>query len=1186
MTTMTFAINDSSTSSNSAVVQISITVNGDGTVTFTVTQQAGYVGDLRGLFFDLGDESLLSGTLSVLGSDVTDRQFGNDSVTNLGDGANMSGLVGDYGGYDVGVEFGSSGLRGTDDIRVTTFTLGSSLRPLTLADFSNVSFGARVTSVGLDSNLDGTFETSRLLSSKTGEVTFVAISPTNDSVAAVEDGVTTGNLLTNDHGGVGDVLTVMSWSGGALGDAIPIAGLAGATITVNSDGTYSIDGNPADSLAAGESLTQTFTYTVLQTNPEGTTTQTASLTVTITGTNDAPVIAGEVFSEGVNELGSNVDVGAMTTSGSIEFDDADLTDGHTVGFTPVGATLGTLSAVSITDPATGAGAGTVGWSYSVNASAVAYLAAGETLVEEFNVTVSDDDGTALSDAATVRVTITGTNDAPVIAGEVFSEGVNELGSNVDVGAITASGSIEFDDADLTDAHTVDFTAVGATLGTLSALSVADPATGAGAGTVGWSYSVNASAVAYLAAGETLVEEFTVTVSDDDGTALSDTATVRVTITGTNDVPMIEVGDLAFDVSETLAETNAALSTTGRVVFSDVDIGDTPEAALYDSSVSPTGITLSDAQIDAIKAGFSITNAATGAWSYNLASPDYLAAGDSVTATFTVRVTDDEGAFVDQAVTLTINGTNDGPVLTGDLTGEILEGGSYQLTGADLGYADPDDGASEVSFTVSGLTNGKMQVNGADATTFTGAQLAAGEVAFVHDGGETTTASFSVSVEDGNEDDSAPVPQVFNLVVTPVNDAPVISLMSGDWASAALTETDSPLTASDTLTVRDVDLGDSVTTTVTAVSVGGTYSGIGALSNSALLAMMSIAPPATAAADGTDLNNITWSFNSGTEAFNYLAAGETLQLTYTLTSSDGSASDTQDVVVTITGTADTAVVSTSQLTLDVSDSVNGNSLPSGTLGQLSVTGGSGSYAYSLANFTATNLAGGSVNDFAGDLAISSTGVVTANALDGGRIYSLVVNAQQGATTLTETFRVITGTNAVDTLNGSATGDDVIFADGDGDIILAGSGDDTVFGQQGGDKIHGGDGNDVLAGGGGDDLFVFDTTPNAVTNVDHIKDFGTGGGFGTDTIWLSKSNFSDLATNGTSAGVTLNSADYYEVSSGGASVSMGSARILYEQATGSLFYDADGGDATGRVLFAVLDNKPLLGSMDFDDFKVGV
>ncbi len=1062
MTTMTFAINDSSTSSNSAVVQISITVNGDGTVTFTVTQQAGYVGDLRGLFFDLGDESLLSGTLSVLGSDVTDRQFGNDSVTNLGDGANMSGLVGDYGGYDVGVEFGSSGLRGTDDIRVTTFTLGSSLRPLTLADFSNVSFGARVTSVGLDSNLDGTFETSRLLSSKTGEVTFVAISPTNDSVAAVEDGVTTGNLLTNDHGGVGGVLTVMSWSGGALGDAIPIAGLAGATITVNSDGTYSIDGNPADSLAAGESLTQTFTYTVLQTNPEGTTTQTASLTVTITGTNDAPVIAGEVFSEGVNELGSNVDVGAITTSGSIEFDDADLTDGHTVGFTPVGATLGTLSAVSITDPATGAGAGTVGWSYSVNASAVAYLAAGETLVEEF----------------------------------------------------------------------------------------------------------------------------TVTVSDDDGTALSDTATVRVTITGTNDVPMIEVGDLAFDVSETLAETNAALSTTGRVVFSDVDIGDTPEAALYDSSVSPTGITLSDAQTHAIKAGFSITNAATGAWSYNLASPDYLAAGDSVTATFTVRVTDDEGAFVDQAVTLTINGTNDGPVLTGDLTGEILEGGSYQLTGADLGYADPDDGASEVSFTVSGLTNGKMQVNGADATTFTGAQLAAGEVAFVHDGGETTTASFSVSVEDGNEDDSAPVPQVFNLVVTPVNDAPVISLMSGDWASAALTETDSPLTASDTLTVRDVDLGDSVTTTVTAVSVGGTYSGIGALSNSALLAMMSIAPPATAAADGTDLNNITWSFNSGTEAFNYLAAGETLQLTYTLTSSDGSASDTQDVVVTITGTADTAVVSTSQLTLDVSDSVNGNSLPSGTLGQLSVTGGSGSYAYSLANFTATNLAGGSVNDFAGDLAISSTGVVTANALDGGRIYSLVVNAQQGATTLTETFRVITGTNAVDTLNGSATGDDVIFADGDGDIILAGSGDDTVFGQQGGDKIHGGDGNDVLAGGGGDDLFVFDTTPNAVTNVDHIKDFGTGGGFGTDTIWLSKSNFSDLATNGTSAGVTLNSADYYEVSSGGASVSMGSARILYEQATGSLFYDADGGDATGRVLFAVLDNKPLLGSMDFDDFKVGV
>ena len=55
------------------------------------------------------------------------------------------------------------------------------------------------------------------------------------------------------------------------------------------------------------------------------------------------------------------------------------------------------------------------------------------------------------------------------------------------------------------------------------------------------------------------------------------------------------------------------------------------------------------------------------------------------------------------------------------------------------------------------------------TSFTGTQLSAGQVSFVHNGSETSTASFQVAVEDGNEDGSAPVAQTFNLTVTAVND---------------------------------------------------------------------------------------------------------------------------------------------------------------------------------------------------------------------------------------------------------------------------------------------------------------------------------------------------------------------------------------------------------------------------------
>ncbi|MCC5526815.1 cadherin-like domain-containing protein [Vibrio lentus] len=48
------------------------------------------------------------------------------------------------------------------------------------------------------------------------------------------------------------------------------------------------------------------------------------------------------------------------------------------------------------------------------------------------------------------------------------------------------------------------------------------------------------------------------------------------------------------------------------------------------------------------------------------------------------------------------------------------------------------------------------MNGVASSSFTVAQLAAGEVTFKHDGSETTSASFDVNVEDGNEDGSTPV----------------------------------------------------------------------------------------------------------------------------------------------------------------------------------------------------------------------------------------------------------------------------------------------------------------------------------------------------------------------------------------------------------------------------------------------
>jgi VCBS repeat-containing protein len=68
------------------------------------------------------------------------------------------------------------------------------------------------------------------------------------------------------------------------------------------------------------------------------------------------------------------------------------------------------------------------------------------------------------------------------------------------------------------------------------------------------------------------------------------------------------------------------------------------------------------------------------------------------------------------------------------------------------------------------------------------------------------------------------------------------------------------------------------------------------------------------ADTGDVNNLDWAFDSGSEAFDYLADGESLTLTYQIRVQDDSgvaASDTsttQTVTIVIEGTNDTPVIS--------------------------------------------------------------------------------------------------------------------------------------------------------------------------------------------------------------------------------------------------------------------------------------
>src|SRR5207237_1351488 len=210
--------------------------------------------------------------------------------------------------------------------------------------------------------------------------------------------------------------------------------------------SFQVADGATDYLQAGQTLTQKYDVTVSD-GHGGTALQT--ITVTITGTNEDPVIASHT--DGAVTEDVSLVAGNLNTSGSITFTDVDTADTHTAAFAPQAAGyLGsfTLDSTSID---TGNG-GTVGWSFQVADGATDYLQAGQTLTQKYDVTVSDGHGgTALQ---TIAVTITGTNEDPVIASH--TDGAVTEDVSLVAGNLNTSGSITFTDVDTADTHTAAF----------------------------------------------------------------------------------------------------------------------------------------------------------------------------------------------------------------------------------------------------------------------------------------------------------------------------------------------------------------------------------------------------------------------------------------------------------------------------------------------------------------------------------------------------------------------------------------------------------------------------------------------------------------------------------------------------------------------------------------------------------
>ncbi|MBY3044493.1 calcium-binding protein [Rhizobium leguminosarum] len=156
----------------------------------------------------------------------------------------------------------------------------------------------------------------------------------------------------------------------------------------------------------------------------------------------------------------------------------------------------------------------------------------------------------------------------------------------------------------------------------------------------------------------------------------------------------------------------------------------------------------------------------------------------------------------------------------------------------------------------------------------------------------------------------------------------------------------------------------------------------------------------------------------------------------------------------------------------------------------------------------------------------------------------------------------------TANLSATGNNTanILTGNDGNNSLnGGKGNDRLIGGLGNDKLIGKAGADVLTGGSGGDSFVFDVKPDN-TSVDKIRDFSSAAG---DKLMLDHSIFAELSLSGFSDENFVLGRKALEADD----------KLIYDQASGILSYDADGSAAGVAIHVADLDNSAALHFKDF-------
>lgn len=603
-------------------------------------------------------------------------------------------------------------------------------------------------------------------------------------------GTAVGTLAATDPD-AGQTLSYAIASGN-VGNAFAIDATTGA-ITVADPSTLDFETTPSVTLTV--SVTDSGTPAL---------SDTATVTITLTDANDAPVAADAAFAVAENSAnGTAVGTYAATDPDATAPDNTlayTITGGNDDGVFAIDATTGVLSIADNT-----------------------LLDFETTPVFALQITATDGGTPALSDTATVTITLLDINEAPVLP--AATRDVVEASPNgTPVGAPLAGV-----DPDTTAPNnTLTYAITG--------------------GNTGGAFQIDAAtgqiSVANAAAVTSATPVFTLTVDVTDGGGLVGSGTVTITVTDVNDAPSFVAGP----DQTSLEDAGPAIGTPD------------PWATAIDDN-DPTAQNLTFVVTAANPALFATQPSITpnGTLSYE-AAPD---ANGSTTVTVVLQ--DDGGTALGgvdtsapQTFTITIGPVNDAPLFTAGPNQSVLENAPAQTvpnwaTGIAAGPAN--ESGQTVAFTVTDNT---------DPSLFTGQPAVApdGTLIYTPAAGVIGTATITLQLQDnggtadGGVDTSAP--QTFTISINNVNDAP--SFTAGP--SQTVLEDAGAQTVAGWATA--IDDGDAGVTQALTFNITGN-------SNAALFAVAPAIDPATgtltytpaADANGSATITVTLSDDGGT-----------------------------------------------------------------------------------------------------------------------------------------------------------------------------------------------------------------------------------------------------------------------------------------------------------------------------------